>query len=317
MSLRAHRPDDRSQPLPDPYAAYGPRARSDEASAPWSTAAVAGCALAFVPLVGSSIAIGLGALGLRETGPGGLRGRAAAWTALAVGLAVTLGSFVGLGLAARDWLLEEDRRLARIERRASERQAELGARDEENAHDRVVPAPLRKEPAPRGPDPNPNDDLGPVPRSTTSTSLGSITFVQLGVDEPSLRAALLRERASARERGESLLVVTTAARCEPCDGVVRSLPDTRMQAALAKVRVVRVDVEVFAEELDALRLQRETMPGFFLVAADGSPTDAIDGGEWGADIPENIAPVLGPFVRGTFTQRKRPFRPSSGDGTFL
>ena len=228
---------------------------------------------------------------------------------------MTLGSFVGLGLTAREWLLEEDRRLARIERRASERQAELEARDEEHALDRVVPAPLRKDPAPRVPDPD--DDLGPVPRSTTSTSFGSITFVQLGVGEPSLRAALLRERASARERGESLLVVTTAARCEPCDGVVRSLPDARMQEALAKVRLVRVDVEVFAEELDALRLQRETMPGFFLLAGDGSPTDAIDGGEWGADVPENIAPVLGPFVRGTFSQRKRPFRPSSGDGTFL
>jgi hypothetical protein len=39
-------------------------------------------------------------------------------------------------------------------------------------------------------------------------------------------------------------------------------------------------------------------------------TDLIDGGEWDADVPENIAPVLGAFVRGTYSNRRHARAPA-------
>ena len=40
-------------------------------------------------------------------------------------------------------------------------------------------------------------------------------------------------------------------------------------------------------------------------------------GEWDDDIPVNIAPVLGPFVRGNLTKRREPWHPPPGSGIAL
>ena len=37
-------------------------------------------------------------------------------------------------------------------------------------------------------------------------------------------------------------------------------------------------------------------------------SDGINGGEWDDDIAINIAPVLGPFVRGTYAKRRSPWK---------
>ena len=83
------------------------------------------------------------------------------------------------------------------------------------------------------------------------------------------------------------------------------------------VRLVRVDLYAFGEDLEALKIPHDRYPGFFLLALDLQPRDGIDGGEWGDDIAPNIAPVLGAFVRGKFTQRKEPWKPVAGSGMSL
>jgi hypothetical protein len=157
------------------------------------------------------------------------------------------------------------------------------------------------------------DDVAPT--DTRVTEVGELTVVDLGVSEPSLKSALVREIGKAKANGEDVMVMTVSTSCDPCKGVATSLRDERLQTALKKIRLVRVNLEVFKEDVARLGLQVIPMPVYALLTADGNPRDAIDGGEWEEDVPENIAPVLGAFVQGEFKKRKKPFKP--GGGVFL
>lgn len=145
-----------------------------------------------------------------------------------------------------------------------------------------------------------------APPRTVTHDEGGVTVVDLGIDAPSLDDALKQQLATAERAGQTLLLMLTGRRCDPCRGVDASLGDPRMQKALAGVRLVRVDLEVFGEELSLLNLPVDLYPSFFLLRPDLTPIDAIHGGEWDADIPVNIAPVLGPFVRGEYDTRRHP-----------
>ena len=161
------------------------------------------------------------------------------------------------------------------------------------------------------------DASGSVPQETTVKQVGNVTVVVIGTHEASLRQALTEQTKKAKASGKSVLLMTVDHKCAPCEGVIKSLSKDLMQKALDPVVVVVIDKDVFKEEAKELRIQIEKWPGFFLLAPDMTPRDGIDGGEWGEDIAENIAPVLGPFVRGEYKNRKRPWKPAQGGGMFL
>ncbi len=146
---------------------------------------------------------------------------------------------------------------------------------------------------------------------------GKITVVDIGQDAPSLAESLGHQRAEATRAKETLVLMTTAGGCEPCEGVASSLRDPLLQNALANVRLVRVDVRIFHDDLEELRISDDHIPGFYLLGQDFSPRDGIDGGEWDDDIAVNIAPVLGAFVRGKYVKRREPWRPMPGSGVTL
>ena len=145
-----------------------------------------------------------------------------------------------------------------------------------------------------------------VLQDTETMLRGSIEVVDVGVTSGALIDVLRTHYAIADAKGQKLLVMTTGRRCSPCRGVDDALSHELMQKALHNVRLVRVDLEVFGEELKELRMPTRKYPAFFLLGADIRPFDAIHGGEWGEDIAENIAPVLGPFVRGELKERAHP-----------
>jgi hypothetical protein len=186
------------------------------------------------------------------------------------------------------------------------------------------PASLMTPPSPSTPAPQASPNLG-LPRSlpmaapahTHVEHEGQITVVDLGRATSSLSDELARQRAQAAITGETMVVMTLHWGCAPCSGVDQALRDPLMQTALARVRLVRVDVETFREDLDALRIPSERLPGFFLLAIDLSPRDGIDGGEWNADVAPNMAPVLGAFVRGKYAERRERWRPVPGSGMAL
>lgn len=139
--------------------------------------------------------------------------------------------------------------------------------------------------------------------------LGSVRVVDAAAGSgKSLRRVLESEQRAASLAGERLVVYVAGPNCLPCNGVMLSLSDARLQRALGRARLLRVDASEFGADLVALGVPAETVPGFALLGPGQRVVDYIDGGEWDADIPENIAPVLGAFVSGKYRTRRRSFQ---------
>ena len=174
----------------------------------------------------------------------------------------------------------------------------------------VAPAPTAKAP----------DEPGAASREsgTRTTRFGGLTLVDPGADSSSLDALLEFERAEAADANEKLVLFMTTPDCAPCAGVSIALASKRVQTALNGVRLVRIDARDYQLELSRRGFPIDVMPGFALIGSRGEPSDYVNGGEWDADVPENIAPVLGSFVRGTYRQRRNPWRSvPRGDETAL
>jgi hypothetical protein len=176
--------------------------------------------------------------------------------------------------------------------------------------------------APRAPVGRPPTATQPVPSTPLTavreTTLGRLRVIDVGPQTGGLTGMLETQRRAARLAGEKLLLFVVAPNCLPCNGVSVALLDRRMQNALERVRLVRVDAADHATELLHLGVPVESVPGFALLGDTLRPLDYLHGGEWDADVPENIAPVLRAFVRGSYLRRRHPFRgPERPDETAL
>ncbi len=149
-------------------------------------------------------------------------------------------------------------------------------------------------------------------RSTTPAlhgqRIGEIELVDVGSTIDSLTSELARQMLAARRDGRQLLLWVSAPECAPCMGVTSALTHHELQRALARTRVVRVNRDDFAAELDAIGIPSQAIPGFALLDNEIRPVDYLDGGEWDEDVPHNIAPVLAGFMRGNYNPRRRPWR---------
>lgn len=158
--------------------------------------------------------------------------------------------------------------------------------------------------------PPPRSSSVPLPRTpsvesgTLTAELGPILLVDLGAESRALTAELKEQQELAAKRQQKFLLWTTTTDCDPCSGTAASLLDPEFQRTLGPLRLVRVDVKDWAPELERLGLPSSPLPSFILLGPDQKALDVIDGGEWDADIPKNIAPVLSRFIRGTYTKRR-------------
>jgi hypothetical protein len=153
---------------------------------------------------------------------------------------------------------------------------------------------------------------------TRVTQFGPVTLVDPAPGATTLETLLQDERARADEERAKLLVWISSPELAPCNGVGVALRDGRMQKALAGTRIVRLNVNDYYVELSRQGLPVKVLPGFVLMSPEGRPLDYINGGEWDADVPENIAPVLGNFIHGRYTRRRHPWHgPTRGDETAL
>jgi hypothetical protein len=216
--------------------------------------------------------------------------------ALALSATLVAGGLVAWGIHRLYHDRDPPEAIAEID--TSNRRVAHPATPEEPKIDKAGPdAESKREPSPAPAAPS-------VPDKTKSFAVGRIEVVDVGLTAAELRATLVAQLAAAKTRGQKLLLMLTGAECEPCRGVDASLGDALMQKELAGVRLVRVDLRVFGEELGRLGMPTNVYPAFFLLSDDGMPVDAIHGGEWGEDVAANIAPVLGPFVRRSYTKRR-------------
>jgi len=277
---------------------------------PLAPAALAAALLSLLP-IGSLVAIFAGISGLRQTKLGTMRGRKLAIASIALGSVFTIGyttAAIALSIHYVDEArVDERHEQAKWDRKQKERQQE----ERKAAPPEPTPNATTREP------PVPIPAAGTWPQKTEERLIGSVPVVDIGVSEPSLSQALLKQAALAKAEGREVMVNVMSSSCEPCTAQFKTVSDPLMQKALAKTRLVRVSIEVFRDDLIKLQMRVVPLPWYFLLRADGTPRDGINGGEWGEDVATNIAPIIGPFARGELKQRKQAFKPAAPNGTFL
>jgi hypothetical protein len=154
--------------------------------------------------------------------------------------------------------------------------------------------------------------------TTRATRFGDIILVDPGPAAGTLETLLSDERGRADAEHQTLLVWISSPEFPSCNGVSVALRDRRLQKALGAARILRLNVNDYYVELSRRGVPVKELPGFALMSPEGRPLDYVNGGEWDADVPENIAPVLGNFIHGRYTRRRNPWHgPSRDDDTAL
>jgi len=144
-----------------------------------------------------------------------------------------------------------------------------------------------------------------TPAAVVSTSIDVVVLEASTSPASRLKAQLQAQLRSASARGETVLVQTIEARCGACAEIDASLGDPAMEAALKNVRLVRIDVDAFEDDLKTMRMYEGTVPWFYKVdTKTARALDAIGADEWDDNVPANMAPVLGAFVKGTYATRR-------------
>ena len=166
------------------------------------------------------------------------------------------------------------------------------------------------------PTPVPPAVVGTAATTTTPALLppggwGSVHVVDVHPATPTLRQQLADEVKSAKAAGETVLVETITTSCPACVEVARATRDAPMQATLAHVRLVHVDVGEFGAEAVKMGMKEPALPWFYLLDARGDLRDGVSADEWDDNDATEIAPVLDDFLHGKLLSRKRAWRGTS------
>jgi thiol-disulfide isomerase/thioredoxin len=115
-----------------------------------------------------------------------------------------------------------------------------------------------------------------------------------------LSDALKAEAAKAKAKGLKPHVEFWASWCQPCMDLAKSLGDPRMEAAFKGTYIIRLNADEWGDKLAGTGLNASAIPVFYELDADGKKTGkTIDGGAWGENIPENMAPPLDQYFHGS------------------
>lgn len=126
------------------------------------------------------------------------------------------------------------------------------------------------------------------------------TVVNVPLGDGDLQKVLSEHTALAKAAGQKPFVELWATWCPPCKALEASMGDPQIQKAFAGVYLIRLDSDVWSEKLKGSGLDNSTIPVFYELDEAAKPTGrSIDGGAWGEDIPENMAPPLDAFFHDT------------------
>ncbi|MCI0552064.1 MAG: thioredoxin family protein [Anaerolineae bacterium] len=114
-----------------------------------------------------------------------------------------------------------------------------------------------------------------------------------------LHAILAQESQKASALGLIPIVYFGATWCPPCQAIESALEEKNelMLDAYFGTYIIELDVDEWGWSGTAIEdFEFEFIPVYFKLDANGNQTgEVIDGGAWGQDIPENIAPVMDAF----------------------
>jgi thiol:disulfide interchange protein len=137
------------------------------------------------------------------------------------------------------------------------------------------------------------------PTAPAATAAAPVASAWVEADPAkSLSDQLVAQLAAARQSGKKAYAYLHAAWCEPCVQIEKTRGvDPKMKAAFAPAYIIAIDIDkVDAKQVEALGMKGSVIPIFYRLDASGRATgDSIDGGAWGDNIPDNMAPPLAAF----------------------
>ena len=109
---------------------------------------------------------------------------------------------------------------------------------------------------------------------------------------PLLQAELVK----AMEQGRKPFVYFYADWCGPCKKLRASLAEPAMVDAFAGTYIIALNFDQWQSKIAATNFKIKGFPVFFALNDKAESTGRnIDGGAWGKDTPENMAPPLKAF----------------------
>jgi thiol-disulfide isomerase/thioredoxin len=147
---------------------------------------------------------------------------------------------------------------------------------------------------PQGSTPEASDFHDPTPTG--------FTIVRLHPGDGNLKTLLVEEAQKAEALEQMPVVEFDATWCPPCQAIDKAIREENelMLNAYAGTYIIRLDVDEWGWGGSKLHdFQFDAIPVYFKLDSEGNQTgEVIDGGAWGEDIPENIAPVMDQFFHG-------------------
>jgi thiol-disulfide isomerase/thioredoxin len=144
----------------------------------------------------------------------------------------------------------------------------------------------------------PNEPLSQRSDSETLYT-GEFTVVRLHPNGGDLQTRLAGEAKKAVELDQMPVVEFDATWCPPCQAIDKAVKakNELMLNAYAGTYIIKLDVDEWGWGDSHLHdFEFDAIPIYFKLDSEGKQTgDVIDGGAWGEDIPENIAPVMDTF----------------------
>jgi thiol-disulfide isomerase/thioredoxin len=136
-------------------------------------------------------------------------------------------------------------------------------------------------------------------RSGASEHAGFVV-TELSTSVGALPDALKVEAAKAKAQGLKPHVEFWASWCQPCMDLAKSLGDPKMEAAFKGTYIIRLNADEWGDKLGVTGFNASAIPVFYELDAEGKKTGkTIDGGAWGENIPENMAPPLDQYFHGS------------------
>ncbi|KXK12087.1 MAG: Thioredoxin [Chloroflexi bacterium OLB14] len=144
------------------------------------------------------------------------------------------------------------------------------------------------------------DTLSPeVVTSEVLIKRDNFVVVRLHPESGDLQSMLALESQQANSLGLMPIVEFDATWCPPCIAIDKAInaENELMLNAYRGTYIIKLDVDEWGwNDSKIENFEVEAIPVYFKLDDNGEQTgEVIDGGAWGEDIPENIAPVMDSF----------------------